>query len=155
MPDYEWNKQGQIMGDELIKEVHTHLEGLKIAYLFKQTPDYDNPKRKIKPKYMRQGKKITLAKARLVGRIYEDLLAQNFKFIIEFDRDRWDMLTLPQQRALVDNELSHCGNDADGCYLKQHDLEEFRGVVERNGLWKSDIEAFAESIDKQRSLALD
>lgn len=152
--EYEWNEDAEMMADGMIKQVHPHLAGLKVAYLFKQRPDYGeadpNPK-----KAGRTGKKVTLAKARLVSKIYGELLAKDYKFIIEFDRDMWDRLTLDQQTALVDHELSHCGNDADGCYMKQHDLEEFRGVVERRGLWKSDIEDFAQSIEKQRTLALD
>ena len=152
MTEYERNERAEYLGTRQVESIHTHLKDLKIAYLFKQRTDhYVVP---AKPKRLRAGKKITLARTRLVSKIYEQLLQQDFKFIIEFDRDYWELLDSGQQEALVDHELSHCGNDAEGYYLKHHEIEEFRGVVERHGLWKSDIEAFAASIDKQRSLAL-
>ena len=153
MTQYEWNESAETIGSGMIPQIHQHLERLKIAYLFKQRTDHEaNPP---KAKQLRYGEKIILTKTRLVSKIYEALLEQGYKFIIEFDRDYWELLSLDQQRALVDHELSHCGNDVDGCYIKNHDIEEFRSVVERHGLWKSDIEAFAASLDKQRSLALD
>jgi predicted metallopeptidase len=147
--EYEFNEEAETTAEEIIEKHHPHLIGLKIAYLFKQRPDHGEEETKPR-KSPRHGKKVALAKARLVSKIYGELLRQDYKFIIEFDRELWDELTLAQQAALVDHELSHCGNDADGCYLKHHDLEEFRGVVERHGLWKSDIEDFAEAITKQK-----
>jgi predicted metallopeptidase len=148
--EYEFNEEAETTAEELVEKYHPHLTGLKIAYLFKQRPDSGDHE-PLKPrKALRYGKKNTLAKARLVSKIYGELLRQDYKFIIEFDRELWDELSLEQQAALVDHELSPCGNDADGCYLKHHDLEEFRGVVERHGLWKSDIEAFAETLTKQK-----
>ena len=62
--------------------------------------------------------------------------------------------------ALLDHELVHCelardpktqAIKRDECgnpvyRIRGHDIEEFREIVERHGLWKSDLESFAESI---------
>ena len=148
---YVFNEQASRIGDRLMQH-HPHLIGLKIAYLFKQKPE---PKMSTRLHLMRAGKKVVLGKACLVPKKYTELLAADYKFLLEFDEQRWDELSLEQQEALVDHELSHCGNDADGCYLKSHDVEEFRAVVQRHGLWKSDIEEFAAVLGKQRELPLD
>lgn len=76
---------------------------------------------------------------------YGELLSADYKFVLEFDREVWDQLTLDQQEALVDHELCHCGKDEKGCYMRQHDLEEFRQIVDRHGFWKDDVRLFAES----------
>lgn len=152
--EYELNEQACFMGDDLVKTYHSRLNGIRIAYLFKQKPEPKTEKVQRVRKPLRQGKRVTLAKASLIPKKYTELLALDYKFVIEFDRERWDELTLPQQEALVDHELCHCGNDADGCYLRHHDLEEFREIVERHGFWKDDIRQFAESIEKQGTLAL-
>lgn len=153
--EYEVNQQAENIAAHLIKPHHPHLIGLKIAYLFKQKPEGQaKPKKRKAAKAPRAGKKVTLAKACLVPKKYGELLAKDYKFVIEFDHARWDELGLEQQEALVDHELCHCGSDADGVYLKHHDLEEFRAIVERHGMWKSDIEDFAESLSKQPGLPL-
>jgi Putative phage metallopeptidase len=153
--EYEINEEAENIAEELIDQYHPHLVDLKIAYLFKHKPGDEEAETRKPRKAPREGKKLTLAKARLVSKVYNELLKKDYKFIIEFDRLYWDQLSIEQQTALVDHELSHCGNDADGCYLKHHDLEEFRGVVDRHGLWKDDIGAFAKTLAKQRHLPLD
>ncbi len=150
--DYVFNEGAEKMAEGLISKYHPHLVGIKIAYLFKQR---DDPSMAPKPKRLREGRRFVLGKARRVTKIYQPLLDQHYEFVIEFDRDQWQLLALDQQVALVDHELSHCGVDVQGCYMKQHDIEEFRGVVERHGLWKDDIKPFVQSAEQQRQQALD
>ena len=137
--EYSWNEQAELTARHIIEKHHPRLAGAKIAYLFKVKPEAPKPKR------IRDGKKLTWAKASLVGPEYRSLMEQGYAFIIEFDQQVWDWLTLEQQEALVDHELCHCGNDADGFYMRAHDLEEFRCIVQRHGFWKDDVKEFAEA----------
>ena len=75
--------------------------------------------------------------------------------LVILNRDAWDDLSLAQREALIDHELSHFAviekegapvRDERGrvCYrLRKHDLEEFRDVVARHGLYLQDVVEFA------------
>ena len=81
----------------------------------------------------------------------------NADFIVVLNREYWDAFTDKQRLALMDHELSHAAakEDKNGNEMyderdrqvfrtRKHDLEEFRDVVERHGLYKADLVAFAE-----------
>lgn len=142
MTDYIDNLEAETIASELIPQFHPHLVGLKIAHLSKVKP----PKKK-QGRPPREGKKMTMAKAARVSPKMRALGA-NFHFVIEYDDAIWQELTEDKKRALVDHELLHCGNDADGVYLRAHQVEEFGIVLERHGLWRCDVEQFAESVEK-------
>ena len=142
MIDYFPNDEAAAIAGSLIPEFHPHLIGLNIAHLSKVRP----PKKKKQTKQPRLGKKITMAKT---ARVPEKMrvLGADFMFVIEYDDEIWRELSEESRRALVDHELAHCGNDADGVYLKHHGLEEFGEVVRRWGTWHSDILRFADELD--------
>ena len=144
---YNWNTLAESIGYRFIEQHHQRLQKIGIAYLFKETQT-TNPKAKT----LRSGKKEVWAKASKVPDKYIALMEQAYRFVIEFDRDIWEGITLEQQEALVDQKLCCCGNDENGCYMRSHDLEEFREIVQRHGLWKDDVRAFAEVANKQLSL---
>ena len=127
----------------MIPDAHPHLVGVLIAHLLKITAP---PKKTGKPP--RLGKKITMAKTSKVSPKVRAIASADFQFIIEYDSSVWDALTQEGKDALVDHELCHCGNDADGCYLKAHGLEEFPEIVDRHGLWKNDVQQFADQTEK-------
>lgn len=70
--------------------------------------------------------------------------------------------------ALLDHELCHAAPSLDDETLdvkydergrpvwrvRKHNIEEFTEVVERHGLWKKDLERFAEAIAKKRRMPL-
>lgn len=81
-------------------------------------------------------------------------------FVIEIAHDCWERLDDAQRVALVDHELSHCavGYTEDGrmqLAMRHHDVEEFLGVLDRNGLWKEDVQRLGIVASEQLSLALD
>ncbi len=145
MIDYVWNDLAAALAAPLIAAHHPHLESVKIAYLFKVAPVPPKP-----PK--RAGKKLTLAKTAKVSARWQVLMEEGYVFAILFDYQLWQDLLSHQQRALVDHELCHCGMDADGAYLKQHDVEEFRAILDRHGFWKDDVAQFAETVQEQLPL---
>ena len=81
-------------------------------------------------------------------------------FLIEIAADQWEGMTTAQRYALVDHELSHLRvrTDEHGeleLSIRGHDVEEFKSVVDRHGLWKSDVADFAVSASDQLTLAID
>lgn len=141
MADYIPNDEATSIAAELIEQYHPRLIGLKIAHLLRIMPV---PKKQ--PKQPRQGKKIILAKTSKVSPKTNALAENDFKFVIEYGSLYWDHMDDKMKRALVDHELGHCGNDADGCYLVNHDIEDFRFMLERHGCWKVDVAQFVETV---------
>lgn len=140
MPSYEFNPAAETVAERLIDEWHPHLRGIKIAYVFKgeETDAVHVP--------TKSGKSIKYAQAGLVPEKYQLLADQDYKFIIEFSRPIWDRLTLQHQEALIDHELCHCRNTPeDGCYMADHDVEEFRQILVRHGFWRESLRLFIES----------
>jgi hypothetical protein len=75
-----------------------------------------------------------------------------FDFVILLNEEAWPRLSGEQRRALIDHELCHAAlsmdangepkyNDRDRlcCRIKKHDVEEFRCIVERHGLYTQDL----------------
>ena len=146
MADYIVHEEAEQLAETLIPAYHPHLTGIKIAHLLKLMPI---PKQSKKPKKQpRQGRKITMAKTSKVSAKMQALAAQDFKFVIEYDSNIWESLDADKKRALVDHELCHAGNDADGTYLRQHSVEEFEEILLRHGLWKSDVQKFAATTEE-------
>lgn len=137
---YEFNDAAVPIADYLIDQWHPHLSKTKIAYVFKGDEDDKVPQP------AKAGKSVTYAKAGLVPEKYRLLATEDYEFIIEFSRPIWDRLSLQHQEALVDHELCHCRqNDSDGCYMADHDVEEFRQILVRHGFWRESLRLFIES----------
>lgn len=136
------------IADKLIRNHHTDLTDVEIRYVFRSEA-------------AKQNGKTILGKARKVSGL-SAYLAQPEPgetpsgdadlFVIEIAEPEWADLTDAQRVALVDHELCHCttsfDEDTETLKLKTvpHDLEEFRAVVERHGLWRPDVEDFAHTI---------
>lgn len=88
-------------------------------------------------------------------------------FVIILNREAWQDLDDAQRRALVDHECCHgsVARNKDGSVkkndrgrpvfrLRKHDIEEFREVVERHGLYKHDLESFAAACAEKRKAPL-
>lgn len=127
---------------EIRNKEHGHLAEAKIglAYRLGWRADADG--------------RLTLGQCRKRGDLDREL--DGFDFIILLNKEAWDRLNEKQKRALIDHELCHAQividsdgspktNDRDRLVtrLKKHNCEEFREVVQRHGLWKQDLEAFA------------
>ena len=111
--------------------------------------------------------RIILGKCKKCGGVERE--AHGHDFIIILNYEFWhDAKTTDKQRlALMDHELCHAAvqtdkegdeiSDTKGRYVyrcRKHDIEEFREIVERHGLYKSDLQAFAESIRQARATPL-
>ena len=87
-----------------------------------------------------------------------------YDFVILLNKEVWNDKKFGErrQRALLDHELCHAARlerhgksvkDERGRYcwrMRDHEIEEFREIVERHGLYKADLERFAEAILKAK-----
>lgn len=87
-------------------------------------------------------------------------------FVILLNREVWQSQewNIERKKALMDHELQHAdvavdreGNvkkDAKGRIMyriRRHDIEEFHAIARRHGVWKSDLEQFAEELMKSKA----
>jgi len=107
---------------------------------------------------------IVLGRCIKVSDLYREYA--DYDFIITLNKEFWeDLAVVKEQRvALVDHELCHAAPDYDsesgehkvderGRYLfrlRRHSVEEFYEIIQRNGLWKRDLQKFAEVLAEKR-----
>lgn len=135
------------LAERLIQQHHRHLLGHRVEYVFRSEAQSS-------------GGRIVLGTARKVSGL--NALLANLDdgtddplFVIEIAEDTWDLLDDRQRTALVDHELCHCtvGETKDGdqvLKIRGHDVEEFRDIVERHGLWKPDLTRFVRSVGAEQ-----
>ena len=134
--------------EETVKKWHPHLKEAKIAIAWNLAWKADPDGR------------LVLGKCKKVGEL--DRQFHDFDFVILLNKEVWDK-SLEEfgnnlKHALIDHELCHAQISLDGdgnpkkdeqgrfvWRIKKHDLEEFREIVNRHGLWKSDITAFVKT----------
>lgn len=140
------------IAERLIPQFHQHLENATILYLF------TDAKRT-------RHKKVVLGTAKKTSPM-EHFLSQRddregADFILMFGVEEWFKLTEEQRVALVDHELMHCTvdfneeTDEPSWAIRAHDLEEFKDIVERHGLWQPDVREFVETGAQQLTLQLE
>ncbi len=146
-PQYAECNRIKRIAEDLIGRHHADLGPARIAYVMKERDRLAE----LKPlKEPRRGKQRKIARVRLVPEIYR--LFADVDFIVEVDERLWDQLTLEQQEAVIDHELCHCARDDKGWYLRDHDVQEFREIVERHGLWQPRLEEFVAAAPAQQPL---
>jgi putative metallopeptidase len=119
-------EQPAAIAKPLIGAVHAHLKPAHIAYLFKED--------------MKRRDRLLLGKAAKASGVLAFLAG--FDFVLVFNWEAWAQLTPPQRIALVDHELAHCEKAEAGWVMVGHDVEEFRSIVGRWGLWTPDLREF-------------
>ena len=133
------------MADALIDSHHPHLRDARIAFAWNLAWSEDTDG------------KVILGQAKRTSDLDREL--HGFDFIILLNGE-WIPNFQPEQvRAVIDHELCHCevAKDADSevrsdergrtvWRVRTHDVEEFREVIARHGLYKSDLEQLAETM---------
>jgi len=147
------------IADKLIRDVELHklLRDVHIEYVWRDVASKSRGR-------------IVLAKARKLSGLNAFLInaasgavdgeANVPMFVVEVAEDTWGRLSEAQRKALVDHELCHCrveldDDDEQVLSMRGHDLEEFSCIVERHGLWKSDVARFGAEVAEQLALAID
>lgn len=137
------------MLDEILHEHHDDLHEARIALAWCTSwkPDVDG--------------RVTLGKCKKASDLDRELMA--YDFIILLSRAFWEDadVTDAQRRALLDHELCHAAVKCDESgeplidererpvyRIRKHDIEEFESVVRRHGMYKRDLERFAQAIKR-------
>jgi len=121
----------------IINANHRHLKSVKIEYVFASKTPVTNGK-SIWGKLI----KISGVNAYLSGDVGD-------YFVMQISKPIWDELKPEKRKALVDHELCHGGVDAHGkLFIKPHDLEEFAEVVNRHGIWTTEVEKMAKAVQQ-------
>lgn len=123
---------------ELITDFHPYLADETIVYIFRSEHSEKDGDAVYGTAKKVSGLNAYLAFRSIHGGEEDGPIAPESFYIIDIAHDVWLALTGPQRIALVDHELSHIG--ADG--MRGHDVEEFRGVIERHGLWRPNLVDF-------------
>jgi Putative phage metallopeptidase len=125
-------KQPQAIAEVLIKAHHPHLTKRVVAYLW--------------AKEIAGSGKVVLGKASKASAKIRFLAGVDF--VIDVNWTAWKALEPRQRVALMDHELAHLAVDGETLapMVIPHDVEEFGVIVERRGLWKSDLEGFGRSV---------
>lgn len=120
------------MAHELIEEHDLMAHGADIAYLMKL-------------KHADKNGKVILGSC--AKQSAKSRMLHGWDYIIEIAWDMWALLNDQQRQALLLHELCHVfKEDAADWKLEGHNVEEFTKVIEVFGLWKPDLQAFAEAI---------
>ena len=140
MADEVWYEEAplieKIANETVIPEWHPYLKYLPILYVFvSKLPKKDG--------------RLMLCKTKKLMPFERFLGGEKHNYVVMVAREEWTNLNEKQQIALLDHELSHIQRDANaesGYVMRGHDIEEFIGVVERHGAWKSDVRRFLTAI---------
>lgn len=158
-PAFEAAQLGMLLINRI--EEHSHLRDASVGYAFRDD------------ELRRQGRTIyaeailverILQSEKRYGRIVRWALLHHIlkvealpDFLVLIDRNIWEGMDPESKLALIDHELMHCWfmteDDGEtpkltesGCYrwtIRGHDVEEFCGVIQRNGLWNPELVAMA------------
>lgn len=114
------------IAEELINKYHRHLLPAKIGFLFRSEAGSSGGRSQIG--------NVSCVSPKMQA--YVDL-----DFVIWLSKPDWDRMTDLQHHAIIDHELYHIWDTGEGYKLVSHDIEEFAEVLDRYGLWKSDLES--------------
>jgi len=98
-----------------------------------------------------------------------DRAMHGYDFVILLNHEVWNSgsFTEQQMTALLDHELCHCATACDSngqqkideenrkCWrIRKHDVEEFKGIMDRRGPWKDDVREFVEAAQEMQERPL-
>jgi predicted metallopeptidase len=122
--------------EDLIAEFHPQLKDCNIGLVFRKEAGSS-------------GGKTVYSKCTKVPEKVKPHLAQELDVIIEIAEDKWGGLGSKQRQALIDHELCHIVLAESGwSSTPAHDIEEFRCIIERYGLWNYDLYGSRDVLDK-------
>jgi hypothetical protein len=144
---------------EIVEAHHEDIRHARIALAWNLTwkPDVDG--------------RVILGKCKKASDLDRELA--EFDFVVILQQRFWEDASVDdkRRRALLDHELCHASIKLDPITgepvedergrkvyrIRKHDIEEFASIVERHGMWKRELEAFAASLrrSKQGTLPLE
>lgn len=138
---------------QMRKENHSHIDEAKVALAWRHRVKSD------------KDGILKLGQCLKNSGVHRELA--NYDFIILLNKTAWDAFAMEQKLALLDHELCHImpSEDKNGDQvrddlgrklfrMRRHDIEEFQEVVKRHGMYKKDLERFAEIVAKKQAQPL-
>lgn len=120
------------LAQEIIWEHHQELTEFAIGFIFRSEASTN------------AGKMVLGQASKITGKY---LPFVDLDGLVWLAGDVWPSLSMNQKRALIDHELCHFEVDPEGnLKMRGHDIEEFRCIIERYGLWKADLIDFAPAV---------
>jgi hypothetical protein len=110
--------------------------------------------------------RVTLGQATRASERERTLHPDPYDCVICLNRELFPELTMIQQEAILHHELNHYGVDIEDGQVRRddkgrivvrsrdHDLSEFRSTVEKYGVYRQDVEAFAKSLARSKDAPL-
>lgn len=141
---------------EVRKEHHPDIKEARIALAWRKEWKADKDGR------------LKLGMCVKASELQKELADWDFVILINFEVWQSKEWTKEKKMALLDHELMHADEsldkngepkvDARGrrtWRVRGHDVEEFSAIIERHGIWKRDLQRFAEAIMKTKQKTLD
>ena len=118
--------------ERVIPDWHPHLEGYRIAY--------------VKVDRITKLGHAVGARIKLASKLEKHL--SDYDMVLQINAEVWGTGTPEFRLALLDHEFCHIVKSQEDGTLTTvpHDLEEFRAIVRRHGLWDRSLERFAEQL---------
>jgi hypothetical protein len=131
------------IAQDLIHQYHPILENCNIGFVFRSEATTS-------------GGKTVLASTRKVSDMIKPLLSQELDILVVIAEDEWSNLDFKQRQACIDHQLCHITENKNGWGISAHDVEEFKEILDRYGLWKPDLfmlrTSFARAIQLELSI---
>lgn len=139
---YEVTPEVTELAEEIINLYHTDLLDAKVGFLFRSEAQTSNGR-------------VILGQASKVPPKFKPLI--DLDFIIWIAGDVWPNLSSIGRRALIDHELCHCRYDdtEEKATIRAHDFEEFQEIIDRYGLWTSELRRAAPAFEKALQMRLE
>ena len=169
MPHYEAAPPVEKLAAKVLREHHPHLVDARICYLFVDPP----PKKDGREVSGRCSKVPAKVNGILEAAGVQAPETGAYDFLVEIAEAHWTAADADLKEALVDHELQHAWwkwdvvmveredpdtgevvEEAEKVFkswtTRSHDVECFRAVIERRGLWHAELEELAGAIDQMR-----
>ncbi len=128
---------------ELIDQYHAQLKECKIGFVFRSEASIS-------------GGKLVLGTTGKVTEKIKPLLSDELDILIVLAEDQYALMSSLRRKALIDHELCHIieNPNTGGWTTKAHDINEFKEIVERYGLWSYDLQNIGEAVAKAYQLEM-
>ena len=125
---------------DLVRRYHPHLREARIGFVFRSEAQVSKGR-------------MTLGKCSKVSDKMHPVL--DLDFLIWLAKDEYEKMPAERRAALIDHELTHITMGNSGLTLRDHDVEEFYTIIERYGLWTTDLMAAKAAMDRAEQLHLE
>lgn len=140
MSEITWSEAPQSVlstAQDLINQYHPWLTTARIAFVMRSESQ-------------KHGERYIVGQATKIA----DKMKPHFEFdfLIWLSEQDYTSMDSARREALIDHELCHCGYSLkSGTWtIREHDIQEFGVIIQRHGLWTSELMQMGEIIDQYK-----